>query len=65
VEFVPNEDRVTPATAAAFSLVMLASTRAGDSYPMSEYERMFRNAGFSSNELKPTPGPQSLIISRK
>jgi 2-polyprenyl-3-methyl-5-hydroxy-6-metoxy-1,4-benzoquinol methylase len=65
VEFVPNEDRVTPATAAGFSLIMLASTRAGDSYPMSEYERMFRNAGFSSNELRVTPGPQSFIISRK
>ena len=65
VEFVPNEDRVTPATAAAFSLIMLASTRAGDSYPMSEYDRMFRNAGFSSNELWPTPGPQSFIVSRK
>jgi 2-polyprenyl-3-methyl-5-hydroxy-6-metoxy-1,4-benzoquinol methylase len=65
VEFVPNDDRVTPATPAGFSLIMLASTRAGDSYPMSEYDRMFRNAGFSSNELRPTPGPQSLIISRK
>lgn len=65
VEFVPNEDRVTPVTAAGFSLIMLASTRAGDSYPMSEYERMFRNAGFSSNELRATPGPQSFIISRK
>jgi 2-polyprenyl-3-methyl-5-hydroxy-6-metoxy-1,4-benzoquinol methylase len=65
VEFVPNEDRVTPATAAGFSLIMLASTRAGDSYPMSEYDRMFRNVGFSSNELRPTPGPQSFIISRK
>jgi len=65
VEFVPNDDRVTPATPAGFSLIMLASTRAGDSYPMAEYDRMFRNAGFSSNELRPTPGPQSLIISRK
>jgi 2-polyprenyl-3-methyl-5-hydroxy-6-metoxy-1,4-benzoquinol methylase len=65
VELVPNEDRVTPATAAGFSLIMLASTRAGDSYPMTEYDRMFRSAGFSSTELRPTPGPQSFIISRK
>ena len=64
-EFVPNEDRVTPATAAGFSLIMLAWTRAGDSYPMTEYDRMFRSAGFSLNELRPTPGPQSFIISRK
>jgi 2-polyprenyl-3-methyl-5-hydroxy-6-metoxy-1,4-benzoquinol methylase len=65
VEFVPNEDRVTPPTAAAFSIVMLGSTRAGDAYPFSEYDRMFRAAGFSSSELRRTPGPQSFIISKK
>ncbi len=65
VEFVPNEDRVTPPISAAFSMVMLGSTRAGDAYPFSEYERMFRAAGFSSSELRRTPGPQSIIISRK
>jgi SAM-dependent methyltransferase len=65
VEFVPNEDRVTPPIPAAFSLIMLGSTRAGDAYPFSEYDRMFRAAGFSSSELRHTPGPQSIIISRK
>lgn len=65
VEFVPNEDRVTPPAAAAFSMVMLGSTRAGDAYPFSEYDRMFRAAGFSSSELRRTPGPQSFIISKK
>jgi SAM-dependent methyltransferase len=65
VEFVPNEDGVTPPIPAAFSIVMLASTRAGDAYPFSEYDRMFRAAGFSSSELRRTPGPQSFIISKK
>jgi SAM-dependent methyltransferase len=65
VEFVPNEDRVTPPTPAAFSLIMLGSTRAGDAYPFSEFDRMFRAAGFSSSELRRTPGPQSIITSRK
>jgi SAM-dependent methyltransferase len=65
VEFVPNEDRVTPPIPAAFSMVMLGSTRAGDAYPFSEYDRMFRAAGFSSSELRRTPGPQSFIISKK
>jgi SAM-dependent methyltransferase len=65
VEFVPNEDRVSPPTQAAFSMVMLGSTRAGDAYPFSEYERMFRAAGFSKNELRRASGPQSVIISRK
>ena len=65
VEFVPNEDRVSPAVPAGFSLIMLSSTKDGDAYTFAEFDRMFRYAGFSSNELRPGPGPQSFIISRK
>jgi SAM-dependent methyltransferase len=65
VEFVPNDDRVSPPVPAGFSLIMLSSTKAGDAYTFAEFERMFRDAGFSSNELRPGPGPQSFIISRK
>jgi ubiquinone/menaquinone biosynthesis C-methylase UbiE len=65
VEFVPNEDRVTPPAPAAFSMIMLGTTRAGDAYPYSEYDRMFRKAGFTLNELRRSPGPQSFIISKK
>src|SRR5206468_379909 len=46
VEFVPDEDRISPPEAAAFSLVMLATTPAGDAYTFREYEGMFRRAGF-------------------
>ena len=66
VEFVPNEDRVSPPTAAAFSMMMLGTTEGGDAYTFSEYDRMFRNAGFSRSELHqlpPTPG--QVIISQK
>jgi ubiquinone/menaquinone biosynthesis C-methylase UbiE len=65
VEFVPNEDRVSPPAPAAFSMIMLGTTRAGDAYPYSEYDRMFRKAGFTLNELRRSPGPQSFIISKK
>ena len=66
VEFVPNEDRVTPPLVAAFAMVMLGVTRGGDAYPFSEYERMFQNAGFSSNTRLHLPmGPQSVIVSAK
>jgi SAM-dependent methyltransferase len=51
LEFVPNEDRVSPPEAASFSLVMLVTTPSGDAYPFSELDRMCRNAGFASNEL--------------
>jgi len=65
VEFVPNDDRVSPPVPAGFSLIMLSSTNEGDAYTLAEYDRMFRSAGFSSNTLWPGPGPQSFIISRK
>ena len=66
LEFVPNEDRVTPPTAAAFSLIMLANTDTGDAYTFSEYEKMFRNAGFAKSTLHPVPDmPQQVIVSEK
>jgi SAM-dependent methyltransferase len=64
VEFVPNEDRVSPPDAAAFSLIMLSTTRAGEAYTFSEYEGMFRKAGFASSEIYKTPGSQSIIVSK-
>ncbi len=51
VEFVPNEDRVTPPPAAAFPLVMLASTAAGDAYTYAELKEMVTKAGFTSCEF--------------
>ena len=65
LEFVPNDDRITPPMAASFSMIMLGQTPAGDAYTFAEYERMFRKAGFSSSEIRPLPGPESVIISRK
>ena len=66
LEFVPNEDRVTPPMAAAFGLVMLAETDAGDAYTFAEYEKMFRNAGFAKTTLHPVPDmPQQVLVSEK
>jgi len=66
LEFVPNEDRVTPPMAAAFSLVMLAGTDAGDAYTLAQYEKMFRNAGFAKTTLHPVPDmPQQVLLSEK
>jgi precorrin-6B methylase 2 len=66
LEFVPNEDRVTPPMAAAFSLVMLAGTDAGDAYTFAQYEKMFRNAGFAKTTLHPVPDmPQQVLLSEK
>ena len=65
LEFVPNPDRVSPPTAATFSLMMLGSTAAGDAYTFAEYDRMFRNAGFSSSQAHAMPGPETVIVSTK
>ena len=66
VEFVPNPDRVTPPMAAAFSLVMLAHTDAGDAYTFAEYDQMFRAAGFKSCSLHPIPElPQQVVVAEK
>jgi ubiquinone/menaquinone biosynthesis C-methylase UbiE len=66
LEFVPNEDRVSPPVAASFSMMMLGGTPAGDAYTFSELERMFSNAGFSRSEAHQLPAsPEQLIISSK
>ena len=65
VDFVPNEDHVSPPRAATFSMEMLGTTVSGDSYSFSEYLKMFHSAGFSSNELHPLArSGHSLILSR-
>jgi len=66
LEFIPNEDRVTPLTSAGFAMTMLASTQGGDAYTFAEFERMFGQAGFTRSELHELPpSPERLVISYK
>ena len=66
LEFVPNEDRVSPPGPAAFSMMMLGTTPSGDAYTFSEYQRMFSNSGFSRCELHPLPPTlEQAVISYK
>ncbi|MCX6597898.1 MAG: class I SAM-dependent methyltransferase [Acidobacteria bacterium] len=65
LEFVPNEDRVSPPGSAVFPLVMLASTPAGDAYTFSQLSSMFSEAGFAKSEQFPViPTPETVIISQ-
>jgi hypothetical protein len=50
-EFVPSSDRISPPTAAAFSMMVLAATPSGDAYTFAELERMSKDAGFERAEL--------------
>lgn len=66
IEFIPNDDRITPPVQAAFSLTMLASTRAGDAYTFAQLESMFAEAGFASSELHDLQrSPERLVISKR
>jgi ubiquinone/menaquinone biosynthesis C-methylase UbiE len=66
LEFVPNDDRVTPPDSAGFSLMMLVGTPSGDAYTFAELERMFANAGFSRSTIHPLPPTiQQVVISEK
>ena len=66
LEFVPNDDRVSPPMPATFALIMLADTPSGDAYTRAELESMMRNAGFTTNVFHPMPpSPHSVLISRR
>jgi SAM-dependent methyltransferase len=66
LEFVPNEDGVSPPPAAMFSMVMLVSTPKGKAYRFSELSAMHNAAGFVDCELiELPPTPQRLVVARK
>ncbi|NKB81386.1 MAG: methyltransferase domain-containing protein [Nitrospirales bacterium] len=62
LEFVPNEDRVSPPAMAEFGLTMLAITPAGDAYSFAEYDRMFRQAGFVKSIMHDVPASNERVI---
>ncbi len=63
IEFIPNEDRVTPTSSATFSLVMLGTTPEGDAYTFAEYRRMLEEAGFREAVMHPlAPTAQTAVI---
>jgi 2-polyprenyl-3-methyl-5-hydroxy-6-metoxy-1,4-benzoquinol methylase len=65
LEFVPNDDRVSPPQAAAFSLTMLATTVSGDAYTFRELADMHSHAGFSNVTAHPIPmSPHTIVMAR-
>lgn len=56
VEYAVEPDRVRPAMAALFSLVMLATTRGGDAFTHAELRELVGNAGFDSIEIAEIEG---------
>jgi SAM-dependent methyltransferase len=65
LEFVPNEDRVSPPMPAAFALTMLTSTESGDAYTFNELASMYTEAGFGDISKHPIPmSPHTIVMGR-
>lgn len=63
LEFVPNEDRVSPPMPAAFSLTMLTTTESGDAYTYSELHGMYADAGYENIAAHPIPmSPHTVVM---
>jgi len=63
LEFVPNEDRVSPPMPAAFSMTMLTTTAAGDAYTLKELTAMYTEAGFTNITAQPIPmSPHTVVM---
>jgi cyclopropane fatty-acyl-phospholipid synthase-like methyltransferase len=66
LEFVPNDDRVTPPQAAGFAMQMLGGTPRGDAYTFAELQEMAQHAGFARSELHELPPTiERVIVSHK
>ncbi|HTS61103.1 MAG TPA: class I SAM-dependent methyltransferase [Candidatus Acidoferrales bacterium] len=66
LEFVPNEDRVSPPVPAAFALSMLVSTAAGDAYTFSDLASMYKAAGFEAVTAHAVQtGPHTVVVGRR
>jgi ubiquinone/menaquinone biosynthesis C-methylase UbiE len=63
IDFVPNDDRVSPPMQAMFAFWMLATTPKGDAYTLDDLNNIAKDAGFSGARgrlLRPTP--QMLVL---
>jgi 2-polyprenyl-3-methyl-5-hydroxy-6-metoxy-1,4-benzoquinol methylase len=63
LEFVPNEDRVSPPMPAAFAMTMLTTTAEGDAYTFAELKAMYGEAGFKDVTAHPIPvSPHTIVM---
>jgi 2-polyprenyl-3-methyl-5-hydroxy-6-metoxy-1,4-benzoquinol methylase len=66
LDFIPDPDRITPASAATFALTMLATTAHGDAYTFAEYQHIFARTGFPRSEFHALPPTmQQAVVSYK
>ena len=64
-DFILDENRTSPATAAVFALNMLVATREGNNYSESDYAGWFREMGFQEGRRVELPGPTDLMVATR
>ena len=63
VEFVPNDDRISPPLPAAFSMQMLGATDRGEAFTWKDLDAMLAGAGFANRRAQALePTPQTLVL---
>jgi len=63
LEFVPDEDRVSPPFQAGFAFYMLGSTPSGDAFTATDFAAMAHKAGYAGAKVTPMPrSPQSIVV---
>jgi 2-polyprenyl-3-methyl-5-hydroxy-6-metoxy-1,4-benzoquinol methylase len=63
VEWVPNEDRISPPVPALFAMTMLLTTPSGSTYTAAELAAMLTEAGFHAPQVTPlVPTPLTLLV---
>ena len=66
LEFVPNDDRISPPIPAMFSMVMFSTTPEGDAYTFAQFSQMCQKAGFREPKLvQLNASPESVIVATK
>jgi SAM-dependent methyltransferase len=64
LEFVPNEDRVSPPIPASFVMNMLAGTPSGDVYTLKDLAGMLDAAGFVGVRSQQLPTFQTIVVAK-
>ena len=65
LEFVPNDDRVSPSMPAAFAMTMLGTTVSGDAYTFRELAEMHQQAGYGEVTAHAVPmSPHTIVKAR-
>jgi len=65
LDFIMDDNRISPVAGAMFALNMLVGTKSGDTYTETEIKEWMKKTGFSGFERKDTNYDSSLIIGRK